>query len=255
VPFAARPVLALASVGFASLNAALLGGAFVAVLILFSVRVTLLGCVSPFVIRLAMQDPRERGPDGWPRLRHLDRRQLHWHVSARPGADSGDRHAQYLRVALIVSAGGRTGGLARSQRRRLWAYLWMPIVIVVLALLARGQPVKTATNTIYETESAYNYIQVVERGGCRLLLLNEGEGIHSVYCPGQGRVGGPWDTFLIAPFFNPPPYTSERRREHRADRAGGRHHRAPGSAAYGPLAIDGVEIDPEIVRVGASTSR
>jgi hypothetical protein len=78
----------------------------------------------------------------------------------------------------------------------------MPAVIILLTLLMRGQPVKAAEDVIYETESAYNYIQVMEReNGCRQLLLNEGEGIHSVYCPDQLRTTGPWDYFLIAPYF------------------------------------------------------
>ena len=61
VPFVAHPVLVLATPAFADFDAALLGGSFVAVLMLFSVPVTLLGCISPFVIRLVVVDVSSAG--------------------------------------------------------------------------------------------------------------------------------------------------------------------------------------------------
>jgi spermidine synthase len=147
-----------------------------------------------------------------------------------------------LAVALI--------GLARSSLRHLPLYLWMPATVILLALLLRGQPVKAAEGAIYEIESTYNYIQVVEKEGCRHLLLNEGQGIHSLYCPDQLRTPGPWDYFLIAPYFNPPPYTPDRvERVALIGLAAGTMAQQY-TAVYGPLPIDGVEIDPEIVRVG-----
>ena len=42
----------------------------------------------------------------------------------------------------------------------------------------------------HETESAHNYIQVLDFGAERQLRLNEGEGIHSVYRPGGGLADG-----------------------------------------------------------------
>jgi predicted membrane-bound spermidine synthase len=251
VPFTAYPVLQLAAPGFANFDFAMLGGSFVAVLILFSAPVTLMGCISPFVIRLAMKDVESAG-------------QTAGRVYAISTA--GSFLGAFLPDLLLVPAIGTRNtfvllslfllaialiGLARSKPRRLLLYLWMPVVIVLLALLLRGQPVKAAVGAIYETESAYNYIQVVEQeDGCRQLLLNEGQAIHSVYCPDQLRTPGPWDYFLVAPYFNPPPYTPDRvERMALIGLAGGTMARQY-TAVYGPLPIDGVEIDPEIVRVG-----
>ena len=56
VPTLARPALQLASQGIGELDAGLLAGSMAAMLILFSVPVTLLGCVSPFAVRLAISD-------------------------------------------------------------------------------------------------------------------------------------------------------------------------------------------------------
>ena len=61
VPLVAQPVLRLAAQAVANLDAAVMGGSFLSVLVLFAVPVTLLGCVSPFAIRLALTDSRKAG--------------------------------------------------------------------------------------------------------------------------------------------------------------------------------------------------
>ena len=55
-----------------------------------------------------------------------------------------------------------------------------------------------------ETESAYNYIRVIElEDTTRLLELNEGQATHSIYHPERLLTGGPWDYYLVAPYFAP----------------------------------------------------
>src|SRR5258706_15621946 len=61
VPLLARPVLGAAAQAVAGLDAGVALGSFIAVLVLFSVPVTLLGCVSPFAIRLALRDVQDAG--------------------------------------------------------------------------------------------------------------------------------------------------------------------------------------------------
>lgn len=250
VPFAAYPVLALAVPAFNRFDAAMLLGSFTAVLILFSLPVTLLGCISPFVIRLAMKDVASAG-----------------RISGRVYAIStaGSFLGAFLPdLVLVPTIGTRNTfvvlslallavalvGLARSRSRRVWPYLLMPVFIIVLTLMLRGQPVRAAEGAIYETESAYNYIQVVERDGCRYLMLNEGQGVHSIYCPDRLDTVGPWDYFLVAPYFNPPPYVPNRVESLALIGLAAGTIARQVTEAYGPLPIDGVEIDPEIVRVG-----
>ncbi len=250
VPFAAHPVLALAVPAFNNFDAAMLLGSFATVLILFSLPVTLLGCVSPFVIRLAMEDVTSAG-----------------RLSGRVYAIStiGSFLGAFLPDLLLVPTIGTRNtfvllslalltvalvGLARSRSRRMWPYLLMPALILILALALRGQPVRAAEGAIYETESAYNYIQVVEKDGCRYLMLNEGQGIHSIYCPDRLDTVGPWDYFLVAPYFNPPPYTPEQVESVALIGLAAGTIARQVTEVYGPLPIDGVEIDPEIVRVG-----
>ncbi len=250
VPFVARPVLILAAHGFADYNVALLVGPFLAVLLLFSAPVTIMGCVSPFVIRLLLEQVEQAGD-----------------VAGRAYAVStaGSLLGTLLPVFVLIPTVGTRDtfvvlslllltvalvGLARTAMRRALLNLWMVLLVLLLALTLRGQPIKPQGSAIYETESAYNYIQVVEQDGWRYLYLNEGQGIHSVYAPGQRRVGGTWDYYLIAPFFNPPPFTSDQVRSLAMIGLAAGTIPKEYTAFFGPIPIDGVEIDPEIVRVG-----
>jgi len=56
VPFVARPVLLWSVRGFAEYSAGILAGSLLGVVALFSIPITLLGCVSPFAIRLVLAD-------------------------------------------------------------------------------------------------------------------------------------------------------------------------------------------------------
>ena len=250
VPFVASQVLRLASTGFQTFDVALLVGTFASVLILLSLPVTLLGCLSPFIIRLTVKSKESSGQAAG----------LVYAVSTLGsflGAflpdlvlvpAIGTRNTFVLLSLLLLSVA--LFGLLRYAPRRMLLYIWMPIVIVLLAVLLRGQPVKAAEGMIYETESSYNYIQVVERDGCRYLLLNEGQGIHSVYCPDQLRTEGPWDYFLIAPYFNAPPHPIERVQSVALIGLAAGTMSRQYTEVYGPIPIDGVEIDPKVVQVG-----
>jgi spermidine synthase len=101
---------------------------------------------------------------------------------------------------------------------------------------------------IYERESRYNYIQVLQVADYRYLMLNEGQGVHSVYNPHTLDTFGTWDMFVAAPFFNSPGQTQVHRMCVIGLAAGTVARQA--TAAFGPIPIDGVEIDPAIVDVG-----
>jgi len=250
IPLVARPVL-LAAVGAVErLDAAIMVGSFLSVLILFSLPVVLLGCVSPFAIRLAIRDPQHAGQ-----------------VSGRMYAIStlGAILGTFLPVLWLIPAVGTARtfllssltlmavaflGLWQSDRRKIVRYLWMPIVLLAWSLLSLSQPIKATAGQIFEDESAYNYIQVVERDGVRYLLLNEGQGVHSVYDPDQSVTYGTWDYFLTAPYWNPSPVAGDDvERLGIVGLAGGTIAKQY-TQVFGPLPIDGWEIDPGITDVG-----
>ena len=210
IPLPAGPILRLAADAFDQLQVGILGGAFTGMLILFCVPVTLLGTISPFAIRLAIRHPAEAG-----------------RVSGRIYAVStlGSFLGTFISVLILIPTVGtyRTFlifgallslvaviGLWLSDGWRIalrWS--WMPLTLVILAILGIGRSVKATQGQIFETESAYNYIQVIERDGYRYLRLNDGQGIHSIYHATRLDYSGPWEQFLAAPFFNKPIYGIE----------------------------------------------
>ena len=86
------------------------------------------------------------------------------------------------------------------------------------------------------------------RTGQRSLILNEGHAIHSIYDPNQLLTGGPWDYFMVAPLLVDTAGSTTPRNAMLIGLAGGTAARQL-TAAYGPLPIEGVEIDPAIVKV------
>ena len=250
VPMAARPVLRQAAQAVENLDAGVMVGSLVAVLILLVIPVTLLGMISPFAIRLAVRSPEEAG-----------------RVSGRIYALStlGSILGTFLPVLWLIPSLGTSAtflclslillaaalwGMAGENRREALRHAWMPPALLVLAWLVLRGPLKSSEGQVYETESAYNYIQVLERDGTRYLMLNEGQGIHSMYRPDQILTGGTWDYFLAAPFFNAAPHPMEAvRRVGLVGLAGGTIARQY-TQVYGSIPIDGWEIDPGILEVG-----
>lgn len=251
VPVIAGYILRPAAEAFDQFQLGVLLGAFAAVLILFVLPITLLGMISPFAIRLAIDDPNRSGT-----------------ISGRIYAIStlGSFIGTFLPdLVLIPLIGTRAtflcfslfliivafGGLWLSAGvRSLIAYSWMPIVLIILAYFSIQQPLKSSTGQIYEKESTYNYIQVTEINGYRYLKLNEGQGIHSIYHPEQIGFAGTWDQFLVAPFFNSPAVYPEQVQNIAIIGLAAGTTARQATEVFGPVPIDGYEIDPEIITVG-----
>lgn len=80
--------------------------------------------------------------------------------------------------------------------------------------------------------------------------MNEGLTFHSIYNPHYILTNGPWDYFSIAPYFNNPPFTPQKVRRVCIIGLGAGTVARELTAAYGPIPIDGVEIDQAIVDLG-----
>ena len=127
---------------------------------------------------------------------------------------------------------------------------WLLVAALVAALLAippgaiKGSE---AGKVIYETETEYQYAQVVQLpDGVRHLELNEGQAIHSSYHPGSYLTGGYWDGLLVDPIAALP---APPRRVAMLGTAAGTTARAYGR--YFPdTRVDAVEIDRELLDIG-----
>ena len=241
-------LLKTAASALATINVGAIVSSLIGVIFALAVPVTLLGCISPFAIRLAVQNVEEAG-----------------RISGRIYAIStwGSLLGTYLPVLLVIPlAGSRLtalifgsllllvglGGLWQTQARGRGVALLLPLVLLPVALAWTSGGIKAYEGQIFETESAYNYIQVVRQGDCNYLLLNEGQAYHSFYCDGGAvpRVSV-WSIMLTAPYFNEAP--TELSRVAVIGLAAGTIPKQY-TRVFGAVPIDGIELDGEIVQAG-----
>jgi spermidine synthase len=238
IPFLAKPFLDLTVEGLDEASAGAVVGSFFAVLLLFAPPVVLLGMVAPFAIRLAVSSIETAGA-----------------VAGRLYALStaGSLLGTFLPALVLIPAIGTqrtflvvSALLAVAACFVLGArYLVVAAALAVLTAVPPGA-VKGQAGLIHEETSFHQYIQVVERDdGRRLLYLNEGIAVHSVWRRDSVLTGGVWDTFLALPPLLGHPLRSVAI----LGNAGGTTARALG--VYYPAArVDGVELDPAVSRVG-----
>jgi spermidine synthase len=199
--------------------------------------------ISPYAIRLSMDDAEKAGK-----------------ISGNIYAIStlGSFLGTYLPVLVLIPIVGTTNtflifslfllfvalaGLAKSAgTRKMLPYLLMVVAIAILAIVNNGRGIKKTEGQVYETESAYNYIEVLQRGKETHLRLNDGQGVHSVYDPNNLDYNGP--------FFNTPPHTTKDVKRIAIVGLAAGTFAQQATAVYGDIPIDGFEIDPKIIDIG-----
>jgi len=268
IPLIARPLMVLSQSSFTTYAVGNFVVSLGGTILLFAVPVILLSCVSPFAIRLQVEQSGKTGTAG--------RIAGKLYAISTAGSIVGTFLPALVLIptigtyrtffifglalllvsilGLFVSSLGSASGLKlpRISTRLLALLLLVPMIWSTLAIQG---PIKQADGSdgggtlLAERESPYNYIQVVRVGNEMQLILNEGVGIHSIYDPNNILTGGPWDYFGIAPYFNNPPFTSAQVRHVAVIGLGAGTIPRELSAAYGPIPIDGVELDGEIVNL------
>ncbi len=249
-PMPTRIILRAAADAFVGFDLAAMFGTGVAVVVLFAVPMTLLGCIPTLAVRVGMRAADRAGESAG-------------YVYAL--STLGGLIGTFGAALVTIPAFGSTltfelvawtlllTGMAGMGWHRAIRALWMAALLLVPLARPGGviKPPPPGATLLYERESAYNLVQVVELpDGTRELLLNEGQGVHSVYHPDRLATPGTWDYFLAAPYFNAPVYGPERvERLALIGLAAGTIARQY-TAVYGPIPIDGIEIDPVIVEVG-----
>jgi spermidine synthase len=237
IPFVARPFLDVAVEGLDEVSAGAAIGSFFGVLVLFAPPVTLLGMVAPFAIRLGLTDLKTAGSVAG-----------RFYAVSTVGSLLGTFLSALLTIPLVGTQRTLLGGaaLCAFAGALLLGLRWLLLAVCLVALLAIPPgAVKASPGLVYEDESRYQFVQIVERGSARRLYLDEGLATHSVWRPRTVLTGGVWDTFLaVAPLLGRPP-----ERVAILGNAGGTIARAYG-VFYPDAVIDGVEIDPAVTKAG-----
>ena len=270
IPLVARPILQWSLQAFATYSVSVFYGSLVSVILLFALPMILLGCVSPFAIRLRVEQIGKSGRTAG----------LLYAISTAgsivgtfvpvlaliPTIGTRLTFLVFALALLLVSiiglistnARGSSKGTQPPAKKKHNKGILSILLLIPLVLMATGLqgPIKPARGTgdggvlLTEHESVYNYMQVVRSNGEIQLVLNEGLGIHSIYNPHSVLTNGPWDYFMAAPYFNNPPFTPAQVQRVCIIGLGAGTIAREFTAAYGPIAIDGVEIDGEIVNMG-----
>ncbi|HEX3263370.1 MAG TPA: fused MFS/spermidine synthase [Solirubrobacterales bacterium] len=241
VPFVARPFFDVSVDALDSLSAGAFAGSLMGVLVLIAVPVILLGACSPYAIRLTLPD-----------IEHSGRIAGRLYAVSTAGSLVGTMLAALVlipftgtqrtflvfAIALAVVAAAGLG----------WRFAPLPAVLAAAIAI----PVGTIKGTddgrvLYEGETTLQYARVVEEpDGARVLELNEGQAIHSLYRPGSYLTGGYWDGMVTLPFATMP---QQPRRVAILGNGAGTTSRAYGRFFH-RARIDAVEIDPELTELG-----
>jgi spermidine synthase len=233
VPFAAQPLLDLTVRGLNDVSAGAVVGSFIGSLLLFAPPVVLLGTAAPFAIRLAVSDVAVAGAVAG-RLYALSTvgSILGVFVPAIVTIEAYGTQRTLVATGVVVALGGSL------LLRRRWAVA--PVALAIVLAVPAGV-VKAAPGLLYEKESQYQFVQVVQKGSVRDLYLNEGIAVHSEWRPHTVLTGDEWDMFLTVPPLLGRPVRSVAI----LGNAGGTTARAYG-VFYPSARIDGVELDPTV---------
>ncbi len=252
LPYVSQPILRLSLQAFQDIDIGAFYGAFVGVLLLLSVPIILLGFVTPYAVRLTIDSIDHAGSTAG----RVD-------ALSTVGAIIGSFLPVLVLIPLVGTA--RTflilGGLLLIPsliglwQLRSWSVRAGSLAATALVMLSTSflapENIRPAEQgrIVYETESSDNYIQVMESDGTSMLSLNDGHAVHSIYKPDQLLTQGPWDYFMVGPLFAQDDGPAMIDDALILGLAGGTSSKQL-TAAYGPIPIDGVEIDPAIVEVG-----
>jgi spermidine synthase len=241
VPFAARPFLGFSVDAFDTVSVGGFAGSLFGVLILVAVPVTLLGAASPWAVRLAVGEVGSSG-EVVGRLYAISTAGslLGTMVSALLLIPLLGTQRTFLVFALALALVAAVGVGARA--------VLVPVALLAVLALPVGT-IKGAADgrVLFEEETTQQYARVIERDdGTRVLELNEGQAVHSLYRPGSYLTGDYWDGHLVLPA------AAARQPPERIailGNAGGTVARSFGHF-FPRTQVDAVEIDAELTELG-----
>ncbi|MFC1690612.1 spermidine synthase [Nanoarchaeota archaeon] len=197
IPLISKPIMALSLTAIDQSSIGLFYGSLVATIVLFSLPLILLGMVSPYAIRVCSS-----------KLTKVGNTAGNIYSLSTVGSIIGTFIPALITIpfmgtartiilfALFLMVFSSIGLLRKKGKSKL--FLIFPLLAVFLFFFVNT--IKPVNGLIFEDESIYNYIQVVEDNEGRINLhLNEGVSTHSIYDPDKIIINGVWDYFNIIP--------------------------------------------------------
>ncbi|HUG13536.1 MAG TPA: fused MFS/spermidine synthase [Thermomicrobiales bacterium] len=252
IPMISRPILRVSLQAFNDVAVGQFYGSLLGTMLLFALPITLLGCIAPFAVRLRINLVEGVGNTAGS-----------LYALSTVGSIVGSVLPTFL---LIPAFGTRTSFLilslallipstiALASIRAVRAFGFAIALVALVALMPvidRGGLIRPPEygEIIHERETRYNYVQVIDLNGEIRLALNEGHATHSIYNPDRLLTQGPWDYFMVGPYFNADHRPEDVQSLLLIGLAAGTVAKQF-TFAYGSIPIDGVEIDGEIADVG-----
>lgn len=249
IPLISNLFLTRAALAFDLLNFPVMAGAFVGVIVLYSVPVILLAMTMPVMIKFIHEDEPLLG-------------KVTGNVNAVSTLGSvvgafvptlwmfgsvGTSKTMRI-IALIMLLIAIIGIWLKTKRFKL---LWHYVVLfgVGIIMLFIDLPIKNTPGQVFESESAYNYIEVIQNGTTTYLRLNEGQGFHSQYDNQTNFYKGPWEVFLLGPMFIED-FSKAKVNDILVVGMAAGTTISQAANVYPMANLTGIEIDPKIVEVG-----
>ena len=252
LPYLARPILQVSLDAFDDVAVGAFYGSLLGVLLILSVPITLLGFVSPYAIRLRVPD-----------VTHAGNTSGNIYALGTVGSIAGS----FLPVLVLIPWVG-----TRRTFLILGALLFIPSVIgllrvrampqaalatvlaVAVAIVSLSAPAGRSGPPRAERSSTKPSRATTTSRSCRTVRpssfpsTRDTPRIRSTIRR-DPLTRGPWDYFMVAPLFYPQTGPAAIDNALLIGLAGGTVAKQL-TAAYGPIPIDGVEIDPAIAEVG-----
>ncbi len=254
IPLVSAPVLERALLDLGHLEIGMLLGTFVGVSVLLGAPMVLMGCVTPFAIKLATREMETAGRTAGKLF-----------ALSTLGSFLG---AFLPTVALIPLMGTRwtfstfglvllglalVGYLLTANWRMVAVAAFGVVVALGIGFYMASRPIKPGPGLVWESGSAYQYVRVVQKeNGWVWLQLNEGLVVHSKYHPEKHYTFGEWDYVALAPFM-----AKAKAKPELGARTWGVIGAGAGTTARmvtelwgNQVQVHGVELDPDVVEVG-----
>jgi len=246
IPFAIEPLASFIIRDLASVTGAawlIIIGSFIATMLLFFIPIMLLGMTSPYIIKILS-------------IFHTDVGNVSGSVFAV--GTIGSIFGTFLpSIVFIAWIGSRrtilvfgvvmiliaVWGLVREKK-----YIWLALLILIVVPFVAPSTLRAGENTIYESESVYQYIKVDQVNGERQLKYNESTGVQSVLNPYGALTGHMYfDVMAASPAF----FEDERVDVLNIGLAGGTAVRGMHYLFQGfkDIHVNGIEIDDKVIEV------